>query len=389
MEAEVRVRDAVRQLLDLCEEIRRDGDAMIASHRFPEAAAHPADQLALRIQHEGPALRACTKIRDHRGDTAIDVGCVIADGRNPAGRAGRIAAIRGPDREEQVPTLQAACIADGDRPKLVTVLRAERVLGDGNHRDPIRLVLCLQLCFIGGTVHTHRDRVVLLYDVRRGEHQKLVTGACDQDTGGLSAGLHLHAEHVGAGHAALDLDEALLRLLRDMLERRVQLLVIRHRVRIICELLPHDVLDRARLRRGTHFRSLYHFCSGLSDFPGCPCCGFCFRWSTAPGCTLLRKCSTALRGGLFRFQDDSLALHRMQALPNLRLQATEDSGADGTKQKCGNQHTCIVPRALLPVSLPTYDIFFDKVFFCHSTIITMKIFSRKKFAFMCYTDRHE
>ena len=79
----------------------------------------------------------------------------------------------------------------------------------------------------------------------------------------------------------------------------------------------------------------------------------------------------------------------MQALPDLRLQATEDSGTDGTKQKCGNQHTCIVPRTLLPVSLPTYDIFFDKVFFCHSTIITMKIFSRKKFAFMCYTDRHE
>ena len=38
MEAEVRVRDAIRQLLDLCEEIRRDGDAMIAIHRFPEAA---------------------------------------------------------------------------------------------------------------------------------------------------------------------------------------------------------------------------------------------------------------------------------------------------------------------------------------------------------------
>ena len=269
------------------------------------------------------------------------------------------------------------------------VLRAERVLGDGNHRDPIRLVLCLQLCFIRGAVHTHRDRVVLLYDVRRGEHQKLIAGARDQDTGGLSAGLHLHAEHVGAGHAALDLDEALLRLLRDMLERRVQLLVIRHRVRIVCELLPHDVLDRTRLRRSARFRCLCHLCGGLSGFPGCPCCGLRFGWNTAPGCTLLRKCGTALRGGHLRFQDDGLALHRVQALTDRRLQTTENSGADGTKQKCGNQHSCIVPRALLPVLLPTYDILFDKVFFCHSTIITMKIFSRKKFAFMCYTDRHE
>ena len=155
----------------------------------------------------------------------------------------------------------------------MSILRAERVLGDGNHRDPIRLVLCLQLCFIGGAVHTHCDPVVLLYDVRRGEHQKLVTGACDQDAGSLYAGLHLHAEHVGTGHAALDLDEALLRLLRDMLERRVQLLVIRHRVRIVCELLPHDVLNRARLRQGTRFRCLCHFCGGLSGFPGSSCCG--------------------------------------------------------------------------------------------------------------------
>ena len=213
------------------------------------------------------------------------------------------------------------------------VLRAERVLGDGNHGDAIRRIPCLQLCLIGSTVYAHRDRVVLLQDVRRGEHQKLVTGARDQDAGGLPSGLHLHAEHVGAGHVALDLDEALLRLLRDMLERRIQLLVIRHRIRIVCELLPHDLLDRTRLRRGTRFRGLRHFCTGLSGFPGCSGCGLRCGRSTAPGGTLLRNYAAVLRAGHFRFQDDGLALHRMQALPNRRLQTAEDSGADGTKQE--------------------------------------------------------
>ena len=354
-EAQIRKCNSIAQILDFRKIIRNRRHAAIAIRRFSQfrilTRCGPAYQLSLRIEQK------CFRILHDRDaghghlHGAIHRNRIIAYIGYKSFGCGIHGSGRCTNGDQKISPLQHTAVSDCDgRNRTVFLFQIHG--GHGNDSNPVGFVYTLDLRGITAVpMHRNTQIVFRISHLCRGKNQNFIRRMGNDHARIRRTGINFLSQKIRRFTTGANLYHGFLCIRGNVLQILVQLLIVLDGIFMICQLLLHDILH-----------GIFHHTPD------------CFRFRHSRLC--LRR---SLRNGLRRFlcccfrlrdKHDFLRFLFMQISRNNRFRGSKRSRTDNTKHKCGYSYAGIMANRLFPVIPPPHNIFFYKVFFCHTEYYT-------------------